>query len=101
MLVKNDPSSIKPELQKCRRYTYIPIREELWSDEIGKYISYGICALDRYTKVDFVSDVSTDYDLICAFTEICTLEALDPIHLRDAIEDLLSDPNTYTKYLKK
>ena len=70
---------------------YLPFREELYSDDIGAYVSYGIRVLDsRGQVIASVSDVSVDKDLVDKLCYLWTRYELSPIHLEDAIEEVIS-----------
>ena len=67
---------------------YRPFEEERYHADIGPYISYGIEACDECGNVvRSISDVSTDRTLTASLCERCTINGLDPIHLRDVVED--------------
>lgn len=69
---------------------YIPFEEELYSDVIGKYVSFSIKVIDECKKVLFsVPDVSPDKTKVTLLCEKCTQGGLSPIHLYDVIEDNL------------
>lgn len=69
-------------------FRYVPIKESLYSDELGSYISFGIKAVDLLGRdVTSVSDVSTNEAFITELCNLCTQEQLLPVHLLDVIED--------------
>lgn len=69
-------------------FRYLPIKENLRSDELGTYISYGIKAFDTASReIMFVHDVSLNEALVTELCRSCTLHQLHPIHLLDVIED--------------
>ena len=53
--------------------------------------TYGIGALQNNIMIDYVVDVSDDYNKIFSLVELCNEEGLDPIHLRDIAENLLAE----------
>jgi len=70
---------------------YFIIRETRNAPEIGTYRTYNIAAYGRMNRppVQVIRDVSTNAELVvrmvCAFTKY----SLDPIHLKDAVLDML------------
>ncbi len=69
---------------------YIPVREELFSPELGNYVSYGIRAvLASGEEATSVSDVSPDFAFVQKLAALCTSEQLSPIHLHDVVEDAI------------
>ena len=73
-------------------YRYVPVKELLKNEETD-YVSYGISVLTADEEVDFISDVSTDFDEVTRIAERCTEEQLAPEHLKDVIEDFLNSEN--------
>lgn len=72
-------------------YHYIPVKENLYSPDIGHYVSFGIRALQLAEKgwreATFVSDVSTKISFVSNLIRICIKKQLSPIHLLDFIQD--------------
>ena len=69
---------------------YIPVQENLHSENLGEYHSYGICALnDKNETVAFVSDVSTDPKAAAHIAALCTVGQLDPEQLRDVVLNMI------------
>ena len=69
---------------------YLPFREELYSDDIGKYVSYGIRVLNSQGHIiESVSDVSVDKDFVTELCYLWTRHQLSPIHIRDVLDDIL------------
>lgn len=87
-------SNEKQTLSKVRevRYRYIPVEEMLKNEETD-YVSYGISVRAADDEVDFISDVSTDFEEVTHLAEQCTAQQLAPEHLRDVIEDFLNSEN--------
>ena len=74
-------------------YRYLPVKETASSDELGTYDTWGI-RVSHITESDskeirYISDVSVNYDSVELFTRLCNEQQLDPIHLSDAIDDIL------------
>ena len=70
-------------------FVYLPIKEILFTQELGQYCTYGIEVLERGVLHSKISDISTDKNFVADLARRCTLGQLDPIHLLDVIEDLL------------
>lgn len=67
-------------------FRYVVVQEELSAPDLGRYRSYGICAVNkRGEQVAFVSDVSPDPKIAAEIAARCTAGELDPKHLRDVI----------------
>lgn len=81
----------KPKIlfQRKPRYQYIPVQETLTSDELGTYVTYSISVRTVSEKVAFIRDLSTKFEEIEHFTDLCTEKQLDPEHLDDIIQDFL------------
>ena len=71
-------------------FRYVPIQENLYSDDLGCYISFGIECIDSEEQtVLFLSDVSVNRDFIEKLCFEFTAFQLSPIHLYDVIQDKL------------
>lgn len=69
---------------------YLPFREELHSDDIGTYVSYGIRVLDSHgNMIESISDVSVDKNFVTELCYLWTRHQLSPIHIRDVLDDIL------------
>ena len=70
---------------------YCLIEQVIENPELGAYTSYAVAILrdDQYTRI--VPDVFLDRCKAKEFIERCNLLELDPIHLDDAIEDILGE----------
>ena len=65
----------------------------------GSYVSYGIEAIQNKRCVLKVSDVFADLKKARRLAYVCNFGALEPIHLKDVIEDALADSSTLLKYM--
>ena len=74
-------------------FQYRPIKQMLFSTELGDYCSYGIRAFSvtqsGSVAVQFVPDVSCDEAFVSLLAEKCTRQQLDPVQLLDVILDAL------------
>lgn len=74
---------------------YQVVQESLWTREIGRYTSYGVCAWhmegERRVVLAHISDVFLNEETALNFVDRCNRLKLDLIHLSDAIEDALND----------
>lgn len=74
-------------------YLYLPIEEQLESPYLGPYRSFGIAAF-RLTaqmrqQLIFIADVSPNEAFVSLIACRCTKEQLEPVHLRNVVEDAL------------
>lgn len=53
------------------------------------YDTYGIGAIENNIAVDYILDLSTDFDSVKAFVDLCNANELSLIHLKDVAEDFL------------
>lgn len=74
-------------------FLYIPVEEQLTSPYVGAYRSFGIAVFritaQRRQKLAFISDVSTDEAVTSLIACRCTREQLEPVHLRNVVEDFI------------
>lgn len=74
-------------------WNYETIKELLYAPGLGHYFTYGLLAARKinsvWEPVEFIHDVTTDYLLVKKMEELFNRYQLYPIHLRDAIEDML------------
>lgn len=70
---------------------YIMIPKIKYAREIGTYASYGIAAYNSFSRdiVASVPDVSSDRDTVLHIVEMFNRHQLSPIHLEEAIRDML------------
>lgn len=74
-------------------YQYLPIQNEIFSPEIGKYHTFGLRVLrtedgeDR--EIMIFPDVSTDFSFTLRLASLFTEKQLDPLHLLDALYDFI------------
>ena len=69
---------------------YECIREELYSKELGSYVSYGLRCTHEEGNVLVISDISAERNIVETLARICNDEALECIHIYDVIEDFLA-----------
>lgn len=76
--------------EPCR---YRIVSEILVSYDCDKYIAYGIQAVfernNRMIVYSTINDISTDRNQVIEMIEKFNTYELSPIHLKDAIEDML------------
>lgn len=71
-------------------FRYVVVQEELHAPDLGRYRSYGICAVNkRGEQVAFVSDVSPDPKVAAEIAALCTVGQPDPEQLRDVILNMI------------
>lgn len=80
-------------------YRYSIIKEKLYTPESGNYISYGICVYliseNKNTEIAHISDVFLEKEDAVNFINLFNQLELDPVHLDDAIENILISPHTF------
>ena len=69
---------------------YLNVREELFSDEFGNYISYGISILrkanNKWIEEKFLSDVSLDTNIVSKICNVAFSNQIEPKKIMDFIE---------------
>ena len=77
-------------------YRYLPVEEPHWSEEIGAYIAFGICALEKrglcWREVGRVSDVSLRREEAARWALLFTEQQLEPVHFAEMVTDFLDRP---------
>lgn len=72
-------------------FLYLPVEQTLFTEELGAYRSFGLHVLRDFDgsnqEITFFQDVSTDRALIEQLSVLLNKLQLDPIHIRDIIED--------------
>ena len=83
-----------PVISKVRKpkYHYVPVQETLSSDELGTYVTFSLSVRTVEEEIYFISDITTDCEKIKHLADLCTNKELDPIQLKDVIEDFIGDP---------
>lgn len=73
----------------CLLYHYYLIMSQIHSKDISPkpYTSYGIGVLNNC--VPCIEDISTDKAFVESLIELCNVYQLDPIHLKEFVEDSL------------
>ena len=92
---EKEPCSESESLCPTSPYHYCIVRENLRSEELGDYVSYGIRVYRGEEEVAFVSDVCGDSAELERLTALCTERGLDMAHLSDVIEDFLAAGGLY------
>lgn len=74
-------------------YQYLPIQNEVFSPEIGKYRTFGLRVLriqdGEDQEIMIFSDVSTDFLFTLRLASLLTEKQLDPLHLLDVLSDII------------
>lgn len=78
-------SELLTDTQKIT-YCLIPSTVCINDEEI---ITYGIAALQGNIILDYIMDISDEYNSVLSLAELCTEEELDPIHIEDVVRDFL------------
>ena len=74
------------DIFKSESVTYCVVPSQICIED-EEYITYGIGAIEQDVMVDYILDISTDFDKIKELVELCNDEDLSLIHLRDIAED--------------
>lgn len=74
-------------------FLYLPVKQQLYQEDLGNYTSYGIAAwelpaIHRMPCV-FIPDVTPDRRAAIHLSRQCTVGQLDPKQLEDVVEDYL------------
>ena len=78
---------------------YRVTKEKIDNPLTGSYISYGIEVMQNKCCVIKVSDVFVDFKKARRLAQICNCRALEPVQLKDVIEDALADSRTVLGYM--
>lgn len=72
-------------------YTYFVFQRKKYAPELGEYRSYDIVVYSRLCDgpISILRDVTTDGDLAFRMAERFNRYGLFPIHLKDAVLDML------------
>ena len=86
----HDSAELSQMMNDFTRYSMLPSLK--FSPEVGTYVSYDIIAYDFFHRntLDVVSDITTDRDLALSICYRFNKYQLSPIHLEDAILDIIS-----------
>jgi len=73
--------------------SYQAIKENLQSEELGSYVSYGIAVFRidnlKNKKLGFISDIFTDKHQAEKTAQLFTQMELDPDHFFDVVSDII------------
>jgi len=86
---------MKEQLRKIpdARYIYRVVSCVMTDRESGLYRTYGIEVCENGDPVETIQDISLDRDAVAGLVHTCNRERLEPMHLRDVVEDFLEDPH--------
>ena len=74
-------------------FLYLPVKQQLYQEDSGNYISYGIAAWElpamHHTPCIFVPDVTPNRRDATRLSWQCTVGQLDPTQLEDVVEDFI------------
>ena len=71
-------------------FRYLPFKENMHSDELGDYITFGIKAFNPSgCETICISDVSVNEAFVTDLCRKCMDAQLNPIHLLEVIEDYI------------
>ena len=70
---------------------YCVTRSELFSDELGRFVSFGVGISDRSSNVcTYLEDISPDRNAVLGFAKRCSDMEVFPEHLQDTAENFLA-----------
>jgi len=67
---------------------YKVVKQRLYSEELGKYVSYGIKIHTDNSRI-VLYDVSTNKRKLRRLVSLCNKNCVDPQHLMDVIDDYM------------
>lgn len=70
-------------------WNYHAVKELRYSPELGRYLTYGIRALEGGRPVAHIHDIAADGHFVQRLAEDFCFHHLSPLHLQDVIEDML------------
>lgn len=74
-------------------FLYLPVKQQLYQEDLGNYTSYGIAAWElpamHHTPCIFVPDVTPNRRDATRLSWQCTVGQLDPTQLEDVVEDFI------------
>ncbi len=88
MLLSSRMGTTLPQLLRHNEILYFVLPSKIEIEGVV-YNTYGIGAIEDYTVVDYILDLSTDFDRVKQFVKLCNDEGLSLIHLRDVAEDFI------------
>ena len=92
-MLRHQSKKSQAETETRGTCVYLPVREQLQSEELGAYVSYGILALKREgdgcRQAAYLSDISTDREAVAALARACTRGELSYEQLSEVVEDFL------------
>ena len=94
-LIPDPALSSRPS--EVRRYRYLVIEQNMTSEELGTYVTYGMCVERDQEILALIHDLSPNLEDMQRLADLCTEHQLSPDHLADVIEDFLADPSLMLK----
>jgi transcriptional regulator with XRE-family HTH domain len=98
LLEPDEPEELPPhaDCEKPDRFFYQMERQFCDEPVLGEYRSWGlkvyVHTAGQWLFVDALRDVSTDFTAVRHMADAFNRHQLYPIHLRDAVEDMLAEP---------
>lgn len=82
--------TISQLLENPELYTYCLIPTTICVNDID-VLTYGIGVLKNNVMLEYVLDISDDHNAIYALMEKCKAGQVEPIHLKDIVENYLAE----------
>ena len=67
---------------------YCTISSKIYIED-EEYTTYGIVVIKEDIVVDYILDISTDFNEVRELVKLCNKEGLELIHLKDVVEDAI------------
>lgn len=77
-------------LESPELYTYCLIPTIVCVNEVD-VLTYGIGVLKNNVMLEYVLDISDDHNAVYALMELCDKGQVDPIHLKEIVENFLAE----------
>lgn len=76
------------DLANHNQPSYFLVESKIENEGVVHY-TYGIGFVENNILVDYVLDISTDFEKVKAFVDLCNFEKLSSVHFRDAVDDFV------------
>ena len=75
--------------ENCQHWCYYVISEKAYQTDAGEYLTHSI-KVTGSNYIDVLHDISVYEDQVSQMTELFNLYQLSPVHLQDAVENMLN-----------
>ncbi len=77
-------------LESTEKYTYCLIPATICIDD-ADVLTFGIGVLKNNVMLEYILDISDDHNAVLALLKLCEEGQLEPIHLKDIVENFLDE----------